>query len=574
MQKNAGYEKRMLIAFIVSFVLLAVTFLILPKNEPAPQGTTPGAVTNTLTSSNIQPENISQAAAVKKTADVKIKKDLPIDIVMISNKSELQLTISTYGAMLKNVAINGAWNRHTNSVSIMSSNQIGRTGDLYFGDTAYMLSDYGRPTYMVVEKTSNSVTLAAETYFGNSKIQITRKYTVSSNYVYTEEISLKNMTSAPVSFDKNGKSFSILSSYEFFPKSLANGRNVQKAFLYDGKEKKEAMVAGLFQPKKLIDIFERPSWIAMNDNYFITVMKPEVQEYTAKYMILSMPTADKVIEEMSMSLEYPPFILAGGEAKTFKITHYAGPMKEDILVKIDRSFDTLFDWGLLFNWLMKPIEWLITNGLHLFASFIGNYGVVIILLAFIIKLLLSPLSVKAAISIKRMGLLQPKLKNLQEKFKDDPQRLQMKMAELYKQEKVNPLGGCWPMLLQIPVFFALFRVLSNSVELRGAVFLWIRDLTQPDTLFTLNLPILGDGFSFNLLPIIMTAIQLFQTKLQSSNNPTMQQSKLTNYLLPIIFLFLFWSMPSGLVLYWTVQNIFTIGEQYLINLDKAVKLPQ
>ena len=150
------------------------------------------------------------------------------------------------------------------------------------------------------------------------------------------------------------------------------------------------------------------------------------------------------------------------------------------------------------------------------------------------------------------------------------------MAELYKKEGVNPLGGCLPILFQIPVFFALFRVLSTSVELRSASFLWIKDLTQPDTLFKLaNLPFVGN-FSFNLLPILMTAIQIIQMRLQAMKTPAAgalgAQSAMNTYLLPVIFLFLFWGMPSGLVLYWTVQSIYTIFEQEFINLDKHVKL--
>ncbi len=171
--------------------------------------------------------------------------------------------------------------------------------------------------------------------------------------------------------------------------------------------------------------------------------------------------------------------------------------------------------------------------------------------------------------MKKMRLLQPKLNKLQEKFGHDQQQLQIKTMELYKAEKVNPLGGCLPLLFQIPVFFALFRVLSRSVELRGAGFLWIKDLTMPDTLFTVG------GFQFHLLPIIMTLLQLVsvylqQGRMKGSNNSMQKQMQTQSYFMPLIFLFLFWSMPSGLVLYWTVQNIFSIIEQEVINLDRHI----
>jgi YidC/Oxa1 family membrane protein insertase len=173
--------------------------------------------------------------------------------------------------------------------------------------------------------------------------------------------------------------------------------------------------------------------------------------------------------------------------------------------------------------------------------------------------------------MKKSTMLQPKIKALQEKYKDDSKTLNEKMAELYKKEGVNPLGGCLPMLFQIPVFFALYRVLSTSIDLRGATFLWVKDLTQPDTLFHMSIPLLPA--TFNLLPIVMTIIQIVQMKLTSLRTPgNSQQQAMNTFLLPIVFLFLFWSMPAGLVLYWTIQNVYTIIEQEIINMDKYIKV--
>ena len=206
------------------------------------------------------------------------------------------------------------------------------------------------------------------------------------------------------------------------------------------------------------------------------------------------------------------------------------------------------------------------------AIWVSNWGLVIIIMALFIKLILSPLSIRAAISIRRSALLQPKIKGLQEKYKNDAKILNEKMAELYKKEGINPLGGCLPMLLQIPVFFALYRVLSTSVDLRGASFLWIKDLTMPDTLFRMSIPFLPN--TFNLLPIIMTVVQIISMRLQSMRTPggNQQQQTINTFLLPIVFLFIFWSMPSGLVLYWTIQNFYTILEQEFINHDRQIKI--
>jgi len=186
MAADRGYEKRMLIAFIVSFVLLAVTFLVLPKNQPAEQANSI-AVTNIPATEKITPDNLSQTAE-KKFTDLKIKKNVTPTVTAISNGTELRLTIGTYGALMKNIEVNGPWNRYTNSVSLISSNQIGRTSDLFFGNSEYLLSDFGRPVYTITAQTSNSISLAAEYFFGESKIFISRTFTVLSNYQYIEEI--------------------------------------------------------------------------------------------------------------------------------------------------------------------------------------------------------------------------------------------------------------------------------------------------------------------------------------------------------------------------------------------------
>jgi YidC/Oxa1 family membrane protein insertase len=294
-------------------------------------------------------------------------------------------------------------------------------------------------------------------------------------------------------------------------------------------------------------------------------------------------------KEDAFGIELAPFSLKAGESRSFKVSYYIGPKKEEILDRVDgewlaknepgskgtsgKSYFQFFLWWPVFNWFMKPIEWVMVKLMYVASIAVPNWGLIIILLALVIKLALSPLSIQAARSIKRSNLLQPKIKSLQEKYKSDQQTLNQKMAELYKKEGVNPLGGCLPMLLQIPVFFALLRVLQNSVDLKGASFLWMNDLTQPDTLFKMSIPFLPS--TFNLLPLLMTGVQLIQMKLQAMktvNAGTSQQNAMNSYLMPIIFLFIFWSMPSGLVLYWTIQSIYTIFEQEFINLDRHVSL--
>jgi YidC/Oxa1 family membrane protein insertase len=195
----------------------------------------------------------------------------------------------------------------------------------------------------------------------------------------------------------------------------------------------------------------------------------------------------------------------------------------------------------------------------------------VVSITIIIKLLFWPLTQASTRSMKRMQALQPQVKAIQEKFKDDPVKMQRKMMELWKEHKVSPMSGCFPMLIQIPVFFGFYRMISSAIELRGARFLWVNDLAKPDTLFVVPglsfVPILsipGVGLPFNLLPLIMGGTMLWQAHL-TPPSPGMDpaQAKLMRYL-PLIFMLGFYNLSSGLTLYWTVNNLLSIAQTKLI----------
>jgi YidC/Oxa1 family membrane protein insertase len=184
-----------------------------------------------------------------------------------------------------------------------------------------------------------------------------------------------------------------------------------------------------------------------------------------------------------------------------------------------------------------------------------SYGIAIILVSILTKVIFYPLTQKSFKSMQQMQALQPLLTKLKEQYKDNPKKMQQETMALYKKHKVNPLGGCLPLLFQMPIFFALFRMLSGAVELRGADFLWIKDLTMPDTLFVLG------NFNINILPLIMGGCMFLQQKMTPTTDPN--QKKMVVFM-PLIFTVIFYNMPSGLVLYWLVNNVLTIGQQYLI----------
>ena len=225
------------------------------------------------------------------------------------------------------------------------------------------------------------------------------------------------------------------------------------------------------------------------------------------------------------------------------------------------GLEYIVDFGF-FSVLAVPLFW----ALKLFYKIFGNYGWAIVLLTILIRIPFIPLVNKSQKSMKKLQELQPRMAEVREKFKKDPQRMQREMMDLYKKYKVNPLGGCLPILLQIPVFFALYKILMIAIELRGAPFmLWLKDLSAPDTLFghiPTWFPLIG-GFAVGPLPILMGATMIIQQKMTpTSMDPA--QNRIMMFM-PIVFTFLFLNFATGLVLYWLMNNLFSIAQQLYVN---------
>jgi YidC/Oxa1 family membrane protein insertase len=250
---------------------------------------------------------------------------------------------------------------------------------------------------------------------------------------------------------------------------------------------------------------------------------------------------------------------------------YVGPLNYRDLQAFNLGLERAVDFG--WKWI-SPLSRLVFSFMLWVHKAIPNYGVVIILLSVIIKILFWPLTQKSFKSMREMQKVQPALNQLREKYKDDAKKLNEEMWKLYKERGINPAGGCFPMLLQMPVFIALFNLLSRTIELRRAPFvLWINDLSAPDVIahMPFNLPFIGNNLS--VLPILMGIAMFIQQKM-SSTDP---KNKMMTYMLPIIFTVIFYRFPSGLVLYWLVNNILTIMHQYLLargDQEETFQLPE
>ncbi|MDR2339413.1 MAG: membrane protein insertase YidC [Deltaproteobacteria bacterium] len=258
---------------------------------------------------------------------------------------------------------------------------------------------------------------------------------------------------------------------------------------------------------------------------------------------------------------YWPLHIPPGSEASYPFDIYYGPKEQKSLEDAGNQLSRSVDLGW-FALLAKPLAWL----LRFFYGFVGNYGVAIILVTILIKIILWPLTAKSYKSMKQMQKLQPRIKQLREKYKDDPQTMNKEMLQLYRTFKVSPLGGCLPMILQIPFFIAFYRVLDYALELRGAPFaLWIHDLSAPDRLFHFNfsIPFVSQPTGIPVLTLLMGATMIWQQRMTPSMGDQMQAKIMM--LLPIIFIVALLNMPAGLVLYWLVNNILSIFQQKLIN---------
>ncbi|EJV9415664.1 TPA: membrane protein insertase YidC [Vibrio vulnificus] len=279
-------------------------------------------------------------------------------------------------------------------------------------------------------------------------------------------------------------------------------------------------------------------WAAMIQHYFAAAWIPRNEPGANLYT--------RVIGNMGdIGVRMPNKTVADGDSAHFTATLWAGPKLQDQMAEVAPNLDLVVDYGWLW-FIAKPLHWL----LSVIQSFVGNWGVAIICLTFIVRGAMYPLTKAQYTSMAKMRMLQPKLQAMRERIGDDRQRMSQEMMELYKKEKVNPLGGCLPLILQMPIFIALYWALMESVELRHSPFiLWIHDLSAQDPYF--------------ILPLLMGGSMFLIQKMSPTTVTDPMQQKIMTFM-PVMFTFFFLWFPSGLVLYWLVSNIVTLIQQSLI----------
>jgi YidC/Oxa1 family membrane protein insertase len=305
-------------------------------------------------------------------------------------------------------------------------------------------------------------------------------------------------------------------------------------------------------------------WAGVRNKYFLCAVVPKNDQ--RHWVELSskagyVDTYGSSGNDRSTGYDWPELNFSiGGRGNSLAMTVYLGPLDLEQLEGFGLELERSMDLGFPVVRDIARVLLLVFVAAH---EYVPNYGMLIVLFAVVVKILVYPLTHKSYESASKMQEVQPKVAALKEKYKNDSQRLSKETMALYKAEGVNPIGGCLPLLLQMPIFIALYQVFSNTIELRHAPFVgWISDLSVPDELMVM-------GFGLHVLPLLMSAAMFFQSKM------TMKDPKqaMLVYMMPAVMIFIMWDFSSGLVLYWTVFNVLTIGQQYLTNHLRNVPEP-
>ncbi|MFZ3110053.1 MAG: membrane protein insertase YidC [Rectinemataceae bacterium] len=389
-------------------------------------------------------------------------------------------------------------------------------------------------------------------------------------YLFGMAVTLEGANGAQIPLNTNGTAYTLSIGPQIGPRfdHLPKNADYRKYVLeINGKKKLETAKAGSLQVIK-----DQPTWGALAGKYFAFIAIPEAPFASFSYL----QSQDPAIKQTNTMFVSRPVI--NSSSQTDRYYFYFGPRTATELAKYEYSDKNAFglqsmrledatERSNLLGWLESILKFM----LNIFYKLIPNYGVAIILVTIVIKIIFFPLTKKGSISTARMQELQPKMQELQAKYKGNPQKLNQEMAEFYKRENYNPMSGCLPMLIQFPLFIAMYSLFNNHFDLRGASFIagWIGDLSLPESIWnfgTFRLPMLGWN-DLRALPIIYLASQLLYGKFTQTSQPgqNASQMKLMMYGMPIMFFFVLYDVPSGLLLYWIVSNVLTIAQQMVIN---------
>ncbi|HEY3309540.1 MAG TPA: membrane protein insertase YidC [Desulfuromonadaceae bacterium] len=542
-------EKRAFLAVILSIAVFYIfsTFFGPEKKPTQIPATAPSA---SSTASSVPPVSQQDGTAASATASTVPTTVVQKDVVV---ESELFTAVfSSRGASLKSLTLKKYREQITPPANPVV---LGANADPAIFNFATRATGFNLPESAVYVADADKVSLKNGenrqlifNYVSGQGFTVRKIYSFAGNsYAIKLDTQVINNSAAALT-----GSIQQVMTYPAEPKVKDNRFDTAGFYIFTDNSLKTDKVKDVAAVSKKYD--KTILWDGFADKYFMTALLSE------KNSIASVELKKNAAGFLESVASSPQIVVNPGQSATVAQRLFVGPKDIDILKAQGNSLEQSLDLGW-FTVIAKPLLY----SLKFFYGYVGNYGVAIIIITVILKLFFFPLTHKSYKSMKGMQKIQPKMAELKEKHKNDRDAMNKAVMELYRDHKVNPLGGCLPMVVQIPVFFALYKALMFSIELRHApFFLWITDLAGPDNLFgqLLHLP-----FVIGPLPLLMGASMFVQQKMTPSQMDPVQQKMMLA--LPVVFTFMFLGFPSGLVLYWLVNNILTIGQQMYIN--KLVK---
>jgi YidC/Oxa1 family membrane protein insertase len=541
-------DKKSIIAILLIAVLWGAYFIFIQPDKPVKKA-----------------EEIKTGAVTKKEEAPTKKSEAPVKIqtyagggaekqIVVKTK-KFEVVVSTRGA-----SITSCKYLERNIDLIVNKNPYGVRGNLDFAinfdDNEFLAGSTLNQAIWMSNQNGNRVSLYTDIQMNGSPVRIEKTYDFKDDgYGFTVEYRLKNYGGNTIAF-KNGTA--IFSAGDILGPELDYNNTYNRLmsiYSINGSFKKADKGGGGFLgcgSSSNGDPIKKESgainWAGIMSRYILLVMIPEKDG--ARGVIYDNRKQGGFRSGMYIAMG----TMAPGDEikKTFKV--YLGEKDKKKLAAVDKSIVDAADISTIIEPIRDFVIWCLLTINKLF----GNLGWSLVIFSLITKIVFMPLTIKSNESMKKMQQLTPKLNELKAKYKDKPELMQKEMMKLYRENKVNPMGGCFPLLLQMPFFFALYSALIDSIDLWRAPFvLWMKDLSMPDTVFSYA------GFDLNILPVIMTISTFLQQKLSTVDAGG--QQKMMLMMMPVVFIFIFWSMPSGLVLYWALQNIFQIVHQLFIN---------
>ena len=413
-----------------------------------------------------------------------------------------------------------------------------------------------------------------------SGLRVVNQFDIGSNYLIAASQRIENRSAQPVTLPAQQVSAGTAT-----PMGPRDPMTAMGVFWFNG-EKAEHVEQPWFdggagcskkvaRPDYSTAGTNRILWAAVHNQFFTMALVPGTNAVGAQFAThridLPAPSAQEIAADskitkdphgLEASIGYPAVTLGANQSLERQFTIYAGPKQEKLLARAGRGTDAIMDFGFFspISKIMLRVMNLIHAGVApIVPERLGKYAMALVLMTILIKAVFWPLTQKSTRSMKRMQALAPEMAKIKEKYKDDPMKVNKKVMELYREHKVSPMSGCWPMMIQMPIFFALFRMIPNAIELRGTPFLWACDLSKPDTIWMIP----GLSYPLNVLPLIMGVTMLVQARMQPPS-PGMDpaQQTMMKYM-PLMFMVFLYNQPAGLTLYWTVQNLLTIVQTKL-----------